>query len=1359
MTKPITFKNNSFDQWRQNTNENSNNIGDPAAIYSSDSTDTLIKVVTKVVVTAGGSGYTSVPNVNFSGGTPTVAAAATAIVENGVVVAIYITNHGYGYTGVPTVAIDAPSVGTQAYATAYIGLNTVGALNDLATRKFNKSGGTISGNTSVTGTLGVTSDFAINTNKFQVTGASGNTLIAGTLGVTGDSSLGSIITGTWNATAIADNKIASALTGKTYNALSLTAAATGFTIAGGTVSKTLTVNNTIGLSAANDTSTLNISTGGTLGTAAFTPSTQYAPAAGSTSIVTLGTITTGTWTAGVIASNYGGTGVNNAGRTLTINTNSGSLTFGAAGKTLTINNTIGLSAANDTSTLNISTGGTLGTAAFTAATDYAPAAGGASIITVGTITTGTWTAGVIGSTYGGTGVNNAGRTLTINTNSGTIAFSAASKTFTVANTLTLSGTDGSTLNVGTGGTLGTAAFTASTAYAPAAGSSSIVTVGTITSGTWSGTAIAINKGGTNLTTAPTQGKVLMGTSGSIYTLGDIEAADTTINVDTTVDGKIKIRVTGSTPGGSIPSLDDTNNAAVSYPLEILHTTTGVPSVGIGTGVKFTTEATAGNKTGSAIDSASTNVGSGTEAFDMIFRNMSSGTLGEVARIKSTGGISLVTGSTYQINNVDVLSATTLGAAVVNSSLTSVGTIATGTWNATRIADNKIASALTGKTYNSLSLTANATGFSVAGGTTSKTLTVSNSITLAGTDGTTITLPSTTGTVPLNNQTMYIGTTAVAINRASAALSLTGIDGVTHSSGVSGNFTVGSNLVVTGNLTISGTTTTTNSTTVTIDDPVFTLGGDTAPVADDNKDRGIEFRWHTGSAAKVGFFGFDDSTGRFTFIPDATNTSEVFSGSLGAIDVSAIYTNGTQISTSDLSNGTTGTGTIVLSGGPTLTGTVSLPSGTTKIGNTSLTQGGTVTITLPTVTGTLVGSGDTGTVTNTMLAGSIATSKITGLAASATTDTTNASNISTGTLADSRIASTLTGKTYNGLTLTALTTGFTIQGGATTSKTLTVNNSIGLSGVDTSTLDIGTGGTLGTAAFTASSAYAPAAGSSSIVTVGTIGSGTWQGGVIGSTYGGTGVNNAGRTLTINTNSGTLAFTNASTTLTIANTASVSGTNTGDQTTISGNAGSATVLATTRNIAITGDAAWNVNFNGGANVTSGITLATVNTNVGSFGSGSAIPVITVNAKGLITAVSTASVSIPSGLTAGSASTGFINYNGTTSTIGQMDGGTTAPTDTTRLNYNGHLYATKFFGDGSGLQGIAAGIAKYATSIGDGSNSSFTVTHNLNSADFTVTVRDLTSGYIVYPDVKYSSDNAIIVEFSTIPTTNQYRVVVAA
>ena len=92
-----------------------------------------------------------------------------------------------------------------------------------------------------------------------------------------------------------------------------------------------------------------------------------------------------------------------------------------------------------------------------------------------------------------------------------------------------------------------------------------------------------------------------------------------------------------------------------------------------------------------------------------------------------------------------------------------------------------------------------------------------------------------------------------------------------------------NVVVYGNLNVMGTTTTIDSTTITVDDPVFTLGGDTAPSADDSKDRGIEFRWHDGTNAKVGFFGYDDSASRFKFIADATNVSEVFSGSASDVE--------------------------------------------------------------------------------------------------------------------------------------------------------------------------------------------------------------------------------------------------------------------------------------------------------------------------------------------------------------------------------------------------------------------------------------------------------------------------------------------
>jgi len=102
---------------------------------------------------------------------------------------------------------------------------------------------------------------------------------------------------------------------------------------------------------------------------------------------------------------------------------------------------------------------------------------------------------------------------------------------------------------------------------------------------------------------------------------------------------------------------------------------------------------------------------------------------------------------------------------------------------------------------------------------------------------------------------------------------------TVSIGIVSNPTLTGNVTVTGNLQVDGTTTTVNSTTVTIDDPIFTMGGDGSGTNDD-KDRGIEFKWHNGSSAKVGFFGMDDTDNVFKYIPDATNSSETFSGSVG-----------------------------------------------------------------------------------------------------------------------------------------------------------------------------------------------------------------------------------------------------------------------------------------------------------------------------------------------------------------------------------------------------------------------------------------------------------------------------------------------
>jgi hypothetical protein len=82
----------------------------PPTVILSTATATAARTanaVSSVTVTSGGSGYTAVPAVTFSGGGGT-GAAATAVITGGVVTAVNVTNGGTGYTTDPTVAIAAP---------------------------------------------------------------------------------------------------------------------------------------------------------------------------------------------------------------------------------------------------------------------------------------------------------------------------------------------------------------------------------------------------------------------------------------------------------------------------------------------------------------------------------------------------------------------------------------------------------------------------------------------------------------------------------------------------------------------------------------------------------------------------------------------------------------------------------------------------------------------------------------------------------------------------------------------------------------------------------------------------------------------------------------------------------------------------------------------------------------------------------------------------------------------------------------------------------------------------------------------------------------------------------------------------
>lgn len=73
------------------------------------------------------------------------------------------------------------------------------------------------------------------------------------------------------------------------------------------------------------------------------------------------------------------------------------------------------------------------------------------------------------------------------------------------------------------------------------------------------------------------------------------------------------------------------------------------------------------------------------------------------------------------------------------------------------------------------------------------------------------------------------------------------------------------------------------------------------------------------------------------------------------------------------------------------------------------------------------------------------------------------------------------------------------------------------------------------------------------------------------------------------------------------------------------------------------------------------------------------------------------------------------------------------------------------------VNATVGAYSTLVGDGVNTTFTVTHNLGSARVLVQLYDYASGAQVITDVSIVNTTQISVSFTLPPTTNQYLVVV--
>jgi len=489
------------------------------------------------------------------------------------------------------------------------GLITSGAAGNLLTS--NGSGGWVSSPPATSGTVTSVSGTL---NRVSSTGGATPVIDidAAYVGQASITTLGTITTGTWSGTSIAPTKGGTGLSSYTVGDLLYCSATDVLSkLAVGSNTQVLTLSGGVPTWAAPATSGTVTSVTGTLNrvtsTGGATPVIDIAATyVGQTSITTLGTITTGTWTGTAIASGYGGTGFStyatgdliyasgvNTLAKLAVGSNTQVLTLAAgvptwAAPTGTVTSVTG--------TLNrvTSTGGA--TPVIDISASYV---GQASITTLGTITTGTWTGTAVDATHGGTnqttwatgdllyasGVNTLAK-LPAGSNTQVLTLAGGVPTWAAPSGGGVSSVTGTLNRVSsTGGS--TPVIDIDAAYV---GQTSITTLGTIATGTWSATAIGPTKGGTNQTSwatgdllyasgVNTLAKLTAGSNTQVLTLaGGVPtwAAPATAGTVTGVTGTTN-RVTST--GGATPQID----ISASYVGQSSITTLGTITTGAWTG--------------------------------------------------------------------------------------------------------------------------------------------------------------------------------------------------------------------------------------------------------------------------------------------------------------------------------------------------------------------------------------------------------------------------------------------------------------------------------------------------------------------------------------------------------------------------------------------------------------------------------------------------------------------------------------------------------------------------------------------------------------------------------------------------------
>ena len=370
-----------------------------------------------------------------------------------------------------------------------------------------------------------------------------------------------------------------------------------------------------------------------------------------------------------------------------------------------------------------------------------------------------------------------------------------------------------------------------------------VRFGSVVAGAWTGTAIGSQYGGT--------GQDFSSSSGIIKVSGGTFSAGSAISLTTEVSGTLPI-ANGGTGG----------------------TTAAGARTGLGLGSIATQDITNVTLTGGTINGVVIG-GSTAAAGSFTTLNASGAITGDLTGNADTA-TALATGRTIGMTGDMTWTSASFDG---SGNVTGAGTLATVNSNVGSF----------GTTTAIPVVTVNAKGLVTAVSTAS----ISTNLTIAADSGSNDTVALGSDTLTFEGTSNEIET-AVSNNKITIGLpsdvtignDLT-VTGTLNSDDItSSTVTITGDAVVSGTLTVNGTTTTVNSTTVQVDDPTFELG-DPGISADDNLDRGIKFNWHNGSAAKTGFFGYDDSASEFVFIADATDNSNTFTGTASDIRVGDI----------------------------------------------------------------------------------------------------------------------------------------------------------------------------------------------------------------------------------------------------------------------------------------------------------------------------------------------------------------------------------------------------------------------------------------------------------------------------------------